>query len=159
MADDYYNQIAEGYVELHGSEQKNKIRIIRENLDIRPEHTVLDLGCGPGLGWFAGKIIGLDPSIGLLRQADIAKVLGIAEHLPFKDDSFTTVISLTAIQHFEDIDKALCEAKRVCKGQFAFSFQRKSPRAKEFSDKLREHLDVYLEIEEDKDLILIAKYK
>ena len=40
----YYDSISKGYSELHREEQLNKIRIIKENLDINQSDLMLDIG-------------------------------------------------------------------------------------------------------------------
>lgn len=88
---------------------------------------VLDVGCGDG---FVAKVIlksrrgkfdwGIDLSeteiekakkIGSYKNCKVASVY----ELPFKDGSFNTVFSNSAIEHLKDLDKALSEISRVIK--------------------------------------------
>ena len=71
----YYNEISEGYGELHKEEQLKKIKIIKENLDVRGR--VLDIGCGPYFGDFDGFVVGLDNSFELLKKAKLERVCGV----------------------------------------------------------------------------------
>ncbi len=153
---DYYDQISKGYPELHREEQLAKIRLIRQNMNMMPGDILLDLGCGPGFGDFGCRSVGLDSSIGLLRQAKIPSVLGKAEDLPFRDSSFDTVVSVTAVQNFDDIEKALLEARRVGKNSFAFSFLKRSPKAPMIERLIQKHFRVEKRIDEEKDIILIG---
>ena len=121
----YYDEISEGYEELHKEEQEKKIALIKEKLKINPEDKLLDVGCGTGLTtrpWKC-KRYGIDPAKKLLEKAKAADPEGTyelapAENIPFNDNEFDIVISITAIQNFEDIEKGLNEIKRVGKGKF-----------------------------------------
>ena len=155
----YYNQISKGYRELHKEEQLDKIKIIEENIEIKPSDIMLDLGCGPYFGDFNCKVVGIDSSIELLKQAKIPKVLGKAEYLPFKNKVFDIVVSITSIQNFDDIEKSLNEAKRVGKESFVFTFLKKSDKANKIEKLIIKHFSVEKRVEEDKDIILITKYK
>ncbi len=155
----YYDDISEGYEELHREEQLEKIAIIKDNITVSDSSLLLDIGCGPYFGDFGCKVIGLDPSIGLLRRADIPKVLGYAEKLPFRDKAFDVVVSVTALQNFTDIEAAAMEMKRVCKGVFALTFQKRSKKRDFIEDIVNRHFSVLKRIEHDKDIIFIAKFK
>lgn len=116
----YYDDIAEGYEELHGSEQFRKYELIRSHLTINSDNKVLDVGCGPGWGakFFECNFTGIDPSKKLLDYGlteGLNLHLGIAEALPFLDNEFDYVISVTAIQNFNDYVKGLQEISRVAK--------------------------------------------
>lgn len=93
---------------------------------IRPGQRVLDVACGTGvLGrelasrvGRAGIVAGLDPSPGMLEVAkQLAPAVewrqGIAESLPFPDESFDAVVSQFGLMFFSDRRKALAEALRV----------------------------------------------
>lgn len=155
----YYDAISRGYNGLYREEQLKKIRLIKQNLRIRPTDILLDLGCGPAFGDFGCRSVGLDYSIMLLKQANIPVVQGRAEQLPFKDNSFDIVVSVTAIQNFESIEKALIEAKRVGKNCFAFTFLKKSGKASKIEQLIKKHFIVDNRFVEEKDIILTAKYK
>ena len=143
----YYNKIAKGYNELHKEEQLKKINIIKQH--IKPKPPTLDIGAGTGISSQPFKAIALDPAINMLKQYKGIKVQAKAEHLPFKDNTFNTIISVTALHH-TNIKKALKEIKRVAKpkAQIAISILKKS--------KIRLPA-TYKKIEEDKDLIYIKK--
>ena len=86
----YYNKIAKGYNELHKQEQLKKINIIKKQLK-KPYSLTLDIGAGTGISSKPFKAIPLDPSINMLKQYKGIKVVGKAEHLPFKDKTFNTI--------------------------------------------------------------------
>jgi SAM-dependent methyltransferase len=78
---------------------------------------VLDVGCGTGqFGTYfdPGQVryVGLDPIV-LPDMCDFPFVRGLAEHIPFKDDTFTDVVVLAALDHFRDVDRFFSEAGRI----------------------------------------------
>ncbi len=87
---------------------------------VKPKGKVLDLGCGTG---FVSEylenceVVGLDISESMLnayREKFSNAVLGNAEELPFKSESFDYVLSNFAL-HWTNIEKSIKEALRVCK--------------------------------------------
>jgi len=84
---------------------------------------ILDLGCGTGmllgpLGERARLVVGVDMSAEMLRTAKkratgALLVLADADHLPFADGSFDTVVSVTLLQNMPDPSKTMREAARV----------------------------------------------
>ncbi|MCK5793622.1 MAG: methyltransferase domain-containing protein [Anaerolineales bacterium] len=102
--------------------QKNSTLYTAELATIRqliPAAEAQGLEVGVGSGKFAAPLgikIGVEPS---QKMADKARALGInvypgvAEALPFPDDSFDFVLMVTTICFFDDPQKALKEAFRV----------------------------------------------
>ena len=95
---------------------------------LKPEHgeSILDIGCGTGsdLQTFLDRglqVTGLDPSPYMLDiaqkkvgyRADLHR--GVAEDLPFDDNSFNYACLITTLEFVEDPKKALEEACRVAK--------------------------------------------
>ena len=88
---------------------------------------VLDVACGPGLVAQcarevvgpSGTVIGLDPSIGMLREAQKGPcrnlVRGIGERLPFPDKCFDFLSMGYALRHVSDLKTAFLEYRRVLK--------------------------------------------
>jgi ubiquinone/menaquinone biosynthesis C-methylase UbiE len=124
-----YDKTAEIYNERYGDIQLEKYSIMLQDLKLKKP--ILDLGCGTGMfGEFlkAKKgITGIDISLEMLKQSSGARVQGDIENLPFKSESFTTVVSFTALQNLEDAEKMLKEVKRVLKkdGTFVLTFLNK----------------------------------
>ncbi len=90
---------------------------------------VLDLGCGAGhisfcAAPFAEQVIAYDLSedmLGVVASTAVQKgfnnietLQGIAESLPFVDNSFDVVISRFSAHHWQDVPLALREMRRVC---------------------------------------------
>ena len=88
---------------------------------------VLDVACGPGLVTQraldlvgpSGSVVGLDPSIGMLREAKKSPcrnlVRGVGETLPFRDKSFDFLSMGYALRHVHDLKSAFTEYRRVLK--------------------------------------------
>lgn len=156
----YYDTISEGYDELHGEEQLNKLKIIKTLIHPKENHKLLDVGCGTGIcsEWNC-TCIGVDPSIELIKKASekhskVKFIQASAENLPFKDSYFDYVISVSSIHLFNDIDKALSEIKRVGKDSFILTVLKKSSKSKEIISKIKELFSIKQTIEEERDIIL-----
>ncbi|HZQ09810.1 MAG TPA: methyltransferase domain-containing protein [Anaerolineae bacterium] len=93
---------------------------------IQPGQRVLDIACGTGVlarqialrvgssGW----VVGVDPNPGMLAVAkqlapSVEWHAGVAESLPFPDQSFDTVVSQFGLMFFTNPDQALREMGRV----------------------------------------------
>jgi demethylmenaquinone methyltransferase/2-methoxy-6-polyprenyl-1,4-benzoquinol methylase len=88
---------------------------------------MLDVACGPALVAQcardvvgpSGRVIGLDPSIGMLREAQKGPcrniVRGIGEQLPFPDASFDFLSMGYALRHVSNLKTAFSEYRRVLK--------------------------------------------
>ncbi len=150
----YYDEIANGYDELHKEEQLKKLKIIKDNLEINKFDKLLDVGCGTGfsLDYFDCNCIGIDPS---KMSKDSRIIKGKAESLPFKDNEFDIVISVTAIHNFDDIEQGLKEMKRVGKDKFAFSVLKKSKSFNKIKKLIYNLFKIKKEIEEEKDVIFL----
>jgi ubiquinone/menaquinone biosynthesis C-methylase UbiE len=101
----------------------------------------------------------VDPSIGLLRQARMPKVQGVAEFLPFKDSSFDAVISVTAIHNFDDVEKGLLEILRVGNNRFSLTVLRKSQKSAGIGRLVSKHFKVNQTIQEKNDAVYLCSRK
>ena len=99
-------------------------RVLRQ-AGLAPGMHVLDVACGPGLmaqcahdivGPFV-SVIGLDPSLGMLREASKGPcgklVMGIGERLPFANAQFDFLSMGYALRHLSDLRVAFAEYCRV----------------------------------------------
>ncbi|MBR9702451.1 methyltransferase domain-containing protein [Candidatus Woesearchaeota archaeon] len=157
---DYYDEIAPGYDELHKGEQLAKLILMLDTLNVRKDDRVLDVGCGTAFSFellhpLGCKYQGVEPSIGLIAESKYgAKITNCnAESLPFPNNLFTVVISVTALQNFKDPKKGLEEMKRVCSDRLAISFLKDSPKREKLSELISSLFTVDGEMEQDKDII------
>ena len=97
-------------------------------LDLKPGDRLLDIGCGTGsllqavrLAFPQTELFGVDPSTAMLavRERKLPSCIdlrqGVAENLPFPDQSFTTVVSTSVFHYFRQPLEALHEFHRVLK--------------------------------------------
>lgn len=101
-------------------------KVLRE-AGLKPGMHVLDVACGPALVAQcalnlvgpSGRVFGLDPSIGMLREGQKGPcrslVCGIGEQLPFPDKSFDFLSMGYALRHVSDLKVAFAEYRRVLK--------------------------------------------
>lgn len=97
-------------------------------LGLRPEGTVLDVGCGTGslarrLTGVGYQVTGVDPSDGMLgllraRSPGIRAVTASGTELPFAPDSFDVVLSVATFHHIaapDAVRATLAEMTRVAR--------------------------------------------
>lgn len=154
----FYKLISPGYDELYGEEQKIKLSILKDNLKIKKDDLLLDVGCGTGISSnFNCKVIGIEPSLELLKQNKIKKILARAENIPFKNNVFDKVVSITSMHNFDDTGKGIREMKRVGKNGFAFSIMKKSKNFVYIEKEIKENFKIAKIIDGKKDWIYICK--
>lgn len=125
---EHYNELAKGYDELYGQEQKMKIEFMLKNFDLTSKKMILDVGCGTGLLfeniYDENKIlIGIDISEKILREgwkkfkskSNVFLIQADADHLPFRSKVFESVSAITLIQNLPSPKETLKEIKRVSK--------------------------------------------
>jgi len=151
----YYNSIAAGYNELHFTEQQRKAELILNELKLKKTDTLLDVGCGTGkiTALFPCKVQGIDPAATLVKQSPVPAIVGKAESLPFADESFDVVVSLTAVHNFDNVEKGLHEIKRVAKRDVVLSILKKSNNFKKIDTLIRKTFAVRKKIDDPHDVI------
>lgn len=161
----YYDDIAEGYEELHKEEQLHKIEIAQTIISPKPNEKLLDVGCGTGLTtkYWNCKRYGLDPAKKLIaraRQQDkIEYRIETAEENSFPDAMFDYVISITAIQNFNDYKKGLIHMKRVLKkdGIALISTLKRGPNKNKIKKNIEEVFTISKEIEDIIDVFWLCE--
>jgi ubiquinone/menaquinone biosynthesis C-methylase UbiE len=120
---DHFERVAARYDELRSPPGLTILHdILVEEGDLAGKR-VLDIGCGTGAALsvlareFGCTVAGVDPSPGMLAVArrklpgaDIRE--GVAEALPFSNESFEAAMMMTVVQHVERA-RAFPEARRV----------------------------------------------
>ncbi len=165
----YYDETSRRYERRYAEIQNKKYRIL---LAHSPRgRKVLDLGCGTGMLLRRIKgdhelVVGIDISLGMLRKArkevpDVPLILADADHLPFGDECFDAVFSVTVLQNLPDPLSALREVVRVTKpgGRVLVSTLKRKhskERVREWVKELGLREDEILEREDVEDVLLIA---
>jgi demethylmenaquinone methyltransferase/2-methoxy-6-polyprenyl-1,4-benzoquinol methylase len=121
----YYNQVGR-MLDLGSGPAYRKWAVRRAGL--RPGMRLLDVATGTGLlargaariVGTSGRVIGLDPSRGMLAEAQkglpsVPLVQGRGEALPFRDATFDMLTMCFALRHVPDLDVAFREYSRVLK--------------------------------------------
>jgi ubiquinone/menaquinone biosynthesis C-methylase UbiE len=129
----HYDQQAKIYDIQYLGEQNAKIESALSNTEMKPNDTVLDLGCGTGylfqhIDKSIRLLVGLDISSNVLREAkkrtktllSIALVRADADNTPFTDRIFDRIFAITLLQNMPDPIKTISEMKRVGKPQAIF---------------------------------------
>jgi SAM-dependent methyltransferase len=81
-----------------------------------PPGRVLDVGCGIGHSYALlapRETVGVDVDPAVLAGQDRETRVGDMRALPFADGSFASVLSVQAIEHVPDPERAVAEARRV----------------------------------------------
>ena len=162
---EYYNEIAQGYNELHKAEQLNKIRIICSEYDFSNKK-ILDIGCGPGyiLGYLIENNVkfkeytGIDPSVELMKlnknynNKNSNNIKFIKSRIEeYKLNKVDVIIIISSIHHFDDIN-IIKELKKYAKS-FIFSVYKRSRKFNEIKRIIKQNFKVKKIISERKDMI------
>lgn len=125
---DIFNRTAHHYNTIEGLFANGGLWYRRFSLrraGLREGMKVLDVAIGTGavargavrLVGPAGRVFGVDPTSGMLRQArlnfDGPLTRGVAERLPFRDDTFDFVTMGIALRHVSDLVATFDEYQRV----------------------------------------------
>jgi SAM-dependent methyltransferase len=126
----------DAWFDRHGPAYDSELQAVGELLE--PGRT---LEVGVGTGRFAGPLRvgwGVEPSArmrALARERGVDAIDGVAELLPYPDESFDSVLMVTTICFLDDVHAALLEACRVLKpsGHLVIGFvDRESPLGRDY---------------------------
>ncbi len=127
---DQFTRQAEPFVQRHAQGQEELLTAMAECAAVRPEDTVLDVACGPGIvSCFFAKhtrhVTGIDFVPAMLERAgklqaerglkNVDWQQGSVTDLPFPGGRFDCVVTRFSFHHFLDPLAALGEMKRVAK--------------------------------------------
>ncbi len=127
---DQFTRQAEPFAQRHGYSKDPILGLMADCAAVRPEDTVLDVACGPGIiscffAKLARHVTGLDFVPAMLDRArryqveqqvkNVTWQLGSSSDLPFVDNTFDCVITRFSFHHFLEPIDALREMKRVAK--------------------------------------------
>ncbi|MEM4260597.1 MAG: methyltransferase domain-containing protein [Candidatus Woesearchaeota archaeon] len=155
-----YNIIANGYTNLYKEEQIRKLSIIVSALNIKNSDNVLDVGCGTAFYFnkIPGNVKGIEPSKKMIENSLYKNkiIYGHAEKLPFKDNSFNIVISLTSIHNFANYKKGILEMKRIGI-KFGFSVLKRSKNFQKINSFIQKNFKIIKNINDIQDKIIICE--
>lgn len=121
---DRYDETVDIYDNRYREIQRKKFQSIHKHL--QGANRILNVGCGTGL--FLGELskitkkrIGTDLSLAMLKKAKsrwkgACLVCADADKLPFRDESFDVVMSLTLLQNMPNPPHTIKEMRRVVVG-------------------------------------------
>nr|MDO8081251.1 methyltransferase domain-containing protein [Candidatus Freyarchaeota archaeon] len=103
-----------------------QLRLVLQKLEIKHKPRILDVGCGAGHhtlfleNSFDGETIGLDTSIGMLKQiqkkgAEIKLLRACGENIPLMNNVVNLVFISYVLHQSEEKEKLISEAYRVLK--------------------------------------------
>jgi ubiquinone/menaquinone biosynthesis C-methylase UbiE len=138
-----YNSSSQFYDKRYKKIQEEKYEIVLRNYKINGK-LILDLGCGTGLFFEylsksskkQGKInkiyVALDISWNMLlrfkskiitkKKEAVDLILSDIEYLPFRDNKFCSIFSLTSFQNLPNIQNGIDESLRVGKNNADYNF-------------------------------------
>lgn len=111
-----YDVIGVGYADLRKPDPRIALAIRQALGDAK---TVLNVGAGAGSYEPEDlAVTALEPSAEMIRQrapGAARAITGVAEDLPFPDDSFDAAMAVLTIHHWTDAEAGLAEMKRVAR--------------------------------------------
>ena len=113
----YYDTIGLNYATLRQPDPRIEALLHAALGDCR---TVLNVGAGTGSYEPDDRLMtAIEPSAEMIAQrnaSDATVVQGVAENLPFDDDSFDAVMAVLTVHHWTDKEKGMAEMRRVSRG-------------------------------------------
>ena len=112
---DRYERFADRYDAIFAERQKAKIKQLIASLPTAPRQPILDLGAGTGLvgQCIDAPVVAVDFSPAMLAHAKGDRVLADVRALPFADERFGCVFSVSALIELDDLTMPIREMIRV----------------------------------------------
>ena len=134
----FFQTFAPIYDWLHFSRSGKTLTALDNELKLNPNDIVLDLAGGTGriakkIQNKVKKIFVVDASPRMLRVAarrQLRCVHGFAEKIPFPNGFFNKIIIVDALHHFQDLESAIIEIKRVLKDDGKIFIEEVNPQGK-----------------------------
>ncbi len=166
-AKEWYNNIADGYDELYGEEQRKKLEIIKKYVKGRFQKC-LDAGCGTGISTeylleLCDEIMAVDISEKMLEIAkrklknkNVRFLNKDLKEINF-DKEFDLIFCITVLQDDPESEKILEKLKKALKenGILVISVLKRSKR--DWESLIRKYFKIIYKISEEKDFIFICK--
>jgi ubiquinone/menaquinone biosynthesis C-methylase UbiE len=137
-----YDASAEIYDARYTSIQQKKYVEILSRVNIKKNASILDIGCGTGSllnllhqrhKTTVHRLVGVDLSFEMIKKAqqknrNLDFLVADSDQLPFRDNAFDVVVSVTHLQNLPEPEKTTQELKRIAenKASIAISVLRKS---------------------------------
>ncbi len=157
---DSYDASSLIYNRLRRAEQLEKAHFIKWLVKPTASDKVLDVGCGTGISTSVfvktSEVIGIDKNESMLKLNPYKNIKGSAENLPFKDEAFDIIVSVTCAQNFSSIHKAIREMKRVSKRIVAVSILSRSKKLKVLRNAVFKYFKDYKEYKINVDTLFLC---
>lgn len=117
----WYDSIADGYDELRGQEQRQKLAVFQPFID--PGMRVLDVGFGTGISddYLDATIVGLEPSAPMLNEyeGDARTYNAQGAEIPrlFAENAFDATLCVSTAHHFDDAETVFSAITSVVRSQ------------------------------------------
>lgn len=117
-----YDRIGTGYARVRRPDSAVAARIAAALGDAA---RIVNVGAGTGSYEPAGDVVAVEPSAVMVAQRAASAppvVRGVAEHLPFRAQSFDAAMAVLTLHHWPDPRGGLAEMRRVARRQVVITF-------------------------------------